>query len=828
MVAPTLAQQAPALPRPRSGFVGREAERLNGRALILEGAVPLLTLTGPGGVGKTRLALAIGHDMASQFVDGAIWIDLSPVTDQNLVVNTIAAAIEVSPVADIPLIDEVLRHLHNRQILLLIDNCEHVIMAASAAIATLLAGCPALQVLATSRAPLRLRGEQVLPVDPLPLPAIDADLAAMQASPAVALFVQRSGALTSRFALTAENAGAVRDICRRLDGLPLAIELAAGRSNVLTPAALLAQFSQRLSQLGPGARDAPARQQTMRDAIAWSYGLLDADTRRFFRRLAVFAGGFDIESAAIVGNTDPLTVVADLELLIDQSLILRDHRTETAGALGQPRFRMLETIREIGLELLIECGEYEQTRDAHAARFLRLSEQAERHLFGGPDQPQWLDRLEVDHDNLRAAFDWSAERWELSRCLQLGAALWVFWVAHGHWNEGRTRLRRALQSEAEDADMLRVAVRRGLAAIEFCLGNFSEMTDLLEATMAADRRTGDKGGVAHALYMLGLAARKCGDLESAATYFEESLALYRDVDEHGGCPWCYRRPWCARSQTAVMLGEVAYVAFLQGDDARAVPLLEQALRFLREMDDQEGSARVLRQLGEAAQRRGDHQRAAALFAEALQLYRGLGMRLNIANALLLLGDALRHNTRVPAASLDRSIECFDEALSIFRERDDLQGVVSALLAQARCAEERGNYAGSSALAEEALRLSQDVGDEIGMDEALALIRTSGSPATAENGSGDRPAAPFIRSRELVPDQASSRARSSSPASTFDLTRREREILELLCQRLTNMEIAAQLFISPKTTENHVGNILNKLGAPNRREAAAIAVRNALV
>ncbi|HET8647697.1 MAG TPA: NB-ARC domain-containing protein, partial [Vicinamibacteria bacterium] len=333
--------------------MGREAEIAAARGFLLEEGVPLLTLTGPGGVGKTRLALAIAADVSEHFSDGIAWVDLAPLADPDLVDVTVAATLDIASAPDRSVRDALLLHLRPAQRLLVLDNCEHLVAAVGGLVSALLNGCPALQVLVTSRAPLHLRGEQILPIPPLEVPPLGAPLDVVRAAPASALFVQRARAVDPHFALSEENAAAVAAVCQRLDGLPLAIELAAARANLRPPEALLALFSRRLQELGAGPRDAPARHQTMQDAIAWSYALLSPEEQAFFRTLSVFAGGWTLEAAAAVCDLSLPDALARLEALIDQSLVVR----VAGGESGTARFSMLETIRAFGLEQLRDSGE---------------------------------------------------------------------------------------------------------------------------------------------------------------------------------------------------------------------------------------------------------------------------------------------------------------------------------------------------------------------------------------------------------------------------------------------------------------------------------------
>jgi predicted ATPase/class 3 adenylate cyclase len=725
------------LPQELTAFVGRSAELAQIQDLLGEPAVRLLTLHGPGGIGKTRLALAAAAAMADRFADGVWFVPLAALADPDLVPEAIAHVFGVRASIDQSTLAAVAEYLAEREALLVLDNLEQILDAGST-IATLAAACRKLTILTTSRTPLGLRGEQVFPVPPLALPQQARDstrrvMRQLAGNDAMQLFAERARLVRPGFALTAENIDAVAEICRRLDGLPLAIELAAARTRLLRPEQLLMRLDQRLPLLTGGPRDAPLRQQTLRAAIDWSYDLLDPHEQALFTRLAVFRGGADLEAieAICLDQDAPPVDVADLlervESLARQSLLVLDE----ASLL--PRVRLLDTIREYALERLEQNGLGDALLSRHADHFLDLAERAQAGLAGA-EQADWLDLLAGEHDNLRAALDTFVQRRAGTEAVRLAGALWQFWWIRGHLTEGRERLRvvLALADRATVPPAILARALDGAGALAEAQGDIAQAVSCHEDARALWRSAGDPIGQARSHENLGLIElHDRGNAATAKGHFVYALALYEGQHDQPGVVSALRN-----------LGDAA-LSEEQFPEASA--LYDRALSIARQLGRTRDIAAIVMSLGALAFFQADAARAARLYEESLVSWRELGDLPGTALALGNLGEAFDH-----LGDVTRAEPLYTECLEISRQIGDRQGVVFALSHLAHQARQRGENTEAVSLYIESARISREIGDDARLAESLEGL----AGVVAELGAGPD-AARLLGSASAIRDQRAS-------------------------------------------------------------------------
>jgi predicted ATPase/DNA-binding SARP family transcriptional activator/DNA-binding CsgD family transcriptional regulator len=797
------------LPVPRTSFVGREQEMVEVKRMLAMTRV--LTLTGAGGSGKTRLALEVARDLVGAYQDGVWLVELAPVSEGELVPQAVATVLGVPERSDQPLTEALVEATRGREMLLLLDNCEHLVEATTRLVDVLLDSCPRLRVLATSREALDVEGEVrwLVPSLSVPGPRRALTVEELESSESARLFLERTRQRDHAFSLTPQHVHSVAEICRRLDGIPLAIEMAAARMGTLSVEHIAERLENSLQLLTAGNRTAAPRHQTLRATLDWSYELLSASERGLLGRFSVFAGGWTLEAAEAVGkgggarNED---VVDLLSRLMDKSLVV----TERVG--DGVRYGMLEPVRQYAREKLEQGEGAEAVRRRHVEFFLALAEGAEPELIG-PKQAEWFRRLEEELDNLRAALSWAPEHGQTEPALRMGAALWAFWIRRAHYAEGRRSLETALEKGSEAPVLVRAKashVAGILAAGQYVLR--PSQTHLGEA-LALYRRSGHSEGIAISLGALGILAKYRGDNEQANRLYNESFSRFQRLGDPGEFSGGLRS--LAAWQLVCLYWGLAEVHEYDGDPTRALELAEEALALNREMGDRAGVADSLYRFGKLAWSQGDGKRALALCEESLGLAREVYLGL-VPHILGLLGEIAREQ-----GDYERATTSFQEALAIHHESGI--GPTSVLQRMVRLAAAMGDDVRAARLWGAGETALQTIGAALTPAE-LALYEPFLDAARSRLGEvaweAARAEGKSMGLEEAV-DYALSEEVATTPTSPVPatLTRREEEVASLVVQGMTNRRVAGELSISEHTAATHVRRIFKKLGLHSRAELA---------
>jgi predicted ATPase/DNA-binding CsgD family transcriptional regulator len=741
------------IPAALTSFVGRGHEMAEVTRLL--GQTRLLTLTGPGGVGKTRLALAVAAALTAVYAAGVWLVELAALAEPELVAQAVAWALGLREAGPRPVLDTLIEWLRDRQVLLVLDNCEHLADSCAELCVALLASCPRLRILATSRQSLRGAGETVWTVPPLSVACFESGQALD--SEATRLFVERAGATLPTFDPDHQRAPAISQICTRLDGIPLAIELAAAWTNVLSVEEIAGRLDDRFRFLTGGSRTALPRQQTLRRTMDWSYGLLQDDERVLLQRLAVFEGGWTLEAAEACCAAEPLDqgqILGTLARLIDKSLVLADTRQR------QGRYALLDTTRQYGAERLIAAGEESDLRRRHGGYFLELAQRAERELLG-PAQVEWMRRLDAERENLRAVRRWAIESGDTDAEIRLCAALWEYWWMRGYLSEGRDSLEAALGRAVTRASNVRARARHGLALLTALRGDLESATNHFAASVAEYRDLGDQAGLVRPLTDLGPTHWLRGDGSTGHDMVEQSLAQARQV----GAPWSLA--YALHCLAQILLGEDRLVD--------AAEVIEEGVQRWRALGDRRGLAHDLLELAAVTRRRGEAGRATEVAREALQLFWELGETWGLEGSLIRLAAS--------AAASQRS------------------GRAARLLGAAE------------ALAETIGSAMIMVNWRADLDWARGRAEAVLTPTAFEALRGEGRSMPLDR----VVGYALADSEPPPGALLASLTAREREVLTLLELGSTDRQIAEKLVISERTAESHVHHVLRKLGLHSRIE-----------
>ncbi len=871
-------EQAPAsanvhyfnLPGQLTSLVGRERETAVACTLLRRPGVCLLTLTGTGGVGKTRLALQMAYELHEDFANGICFVSLAPLNDSDLVIPAIAQALGLAEKADQSPLTQLKIYLQDKHLLLLLDNFEQVAEAATHLV-ELLQSCPHLKALVTSRALLHVRGAYEFFVPPLTLPDLKRlpDSEVLSQNEAIALFVQRAQAIKHDFQINDINAGFIAEVCVQLDGLPLAIELAAARIRLFSPQKLLERLEHRLQVLTGGADDLPERQQTLHNTLQWSYDLLDADEQRLFRWLSLFVGGCTLEAIEAIAHTlgGRTTHVLDgVTSLLNNHLLYYQEQSD-----GESRLMMLETIHEYGLDTLAESGEMEEAQQAHVAYYLTLAEKSDLELRS-VRQPEWLARLKREYENLRAALKWTQDNRKFELGLRLAGALGLFWYMRGYLSEGRAWLEELLSCDSNGGYVVSTDIRaKALNSVGMLVaeqGDYGRAALLVEESMGLFQALGDKRGRAAALNIRGIVAKLQGNYTYSVTLYEESLSLQREMDNKRGIAVAlnnlaaisqeqgnYKRALelgeeslaikresgdkHSIAQSLVNLGDLARK---RGDAARASLLVEESLQLFRELEDTRGIALALNNLGEVERDLGSYAHAAEVLETSIVLYRELGNKWGIALALCSLGDVI-----LAIGELDRAKAIYRESLALYQVENNTVGMIACLNGMAGVAAAQGEPLlaarvwGIAETQRSAVGVPISLGEHAHYERLVTVARgligerafasawAEGCTMTLEQAFAMLEYIPLAASL-IPPGPQVTAVLKPSLSLTYpkDLTTREVEVLQLLAAGLTSAQIAAQLVISLLTVNTHVRSIYSKLGVTSRSAATRYAIEHKLV
>jgi predicted ATPase/DNA-binding CsgD family transcriptional regulator len=812
------------LPLQVNRFIGRERELTAVSGLLMTSR--LLTLTGAGGSGKTRLALQVATNLLEEFEHGVWWVELAALSDPLLVPQAVASALGTPERAGYTVTEALSDALRPKHLLLVLDNCEHLLAACAQLIDALLRTCSQLRVLVTSREALTISGETIWLVLPLRVPDTyqPPPIEGLLTYEAVQLFVERARSVLASFTLTPENAPAVVQVCRRLDGMPLAIELAAARIRALSVQQIVARLDDAYRLLTGGSRSALPRQQTLRAAMDWSYDLLSAHEQAAFRRLSVFAGSFSLEAAEAICAGAPgeaYDVLDALASLIDKSLVLMEQRS------GEARYRLLETIRQYGQDKLREFAEAATVRRNHRDWYARLAEQAEPETLEARQQSVF-DRLEAEHDNLRAALGWSLEQQEAETAAQMGAAISRFWLLRGYMSEGRRWLERALSGfSAKNA--VRVKALNVAAMLASLQDDNNTARTLVEESLELSRELAERKQTGYALYILGRLARIEGNYAGAVTFLEESLALFRELTR--------------KDDIALVLSDFGLTVLYLGDYERATALCEQSLALSRELGDLRGIASWLANLAIVTLARGDARRATDLCDESLAIRKALGYKGGCAHTLAILG-----RIALTQGLYERATVCYQESLTLRQETGEKEGIATALEGLAAVTGMQGQPVNAVRLYGAASSLRTLLGapltpiDRPAYQHIVAALRAQldeptflhawavGQAMTLEEAIAEavQVKAQAHISPPTAPAPVETPSISRARGNPFGLTAREIEVLRLVTQGLTTTQIAEQLTISPRTADAHLRSIYRKLEVTSRAAATRSAIEHKLI